>query len=187
MSLSVTRESTAVLTELVEQIRRTVQRELRPEETGQAVCRDLEPYLGRSDLLTTAQQEPDPEEYRQHILHVEEDGSFSVVALVWLPGQSTPVHDHVSWCVVGVHMGEETEVRFEVHTDDGARYLTSEGTSVNHHRSVGAVTPPGDIHQVVNTGTGKAISIHVYGADIGRLGSSIRRRYTLPVRENAVS
>jgi hypothetical protein len=27
-----------------------------------------------------------------------------------------------------------------------------------------------------------AISMHVYGADISRLGHSIRREYTLPVR-----
>ena len=40
--------------------------------------------------------------------------------------------------------------------------------------------PPGDIHRVRNTGDGVAISMHVYGADISRLGNSIRREYTLP-------
>ena len=29
----------------------------------------------------------------------------------------------------------------------------------------------------MNSGRTKAISLHVYGADIGRLGSSIRRTY----------
>ena len=32
------------------------------------------------------------------------DASLSLYALVWLPGQWTPVHDHGSWGVVGVHM-----------------------------------------------------------------------------------
>jgi hypothetical protein len=27
-----------------------------------------------------------------------------------------------------------------------------------------------------------AVSMHIYGADISRLGNSIRREYTLPVR-----
>lgn len=185
MALDVTGENRPALTELIDALRRTVQREQGPEETAAAVCVDLEPYLGRLDLLTAEQQEPNPRDYVQHVLHVEGDGSFSVVALVWLPQQRTPIHDHVSWCVVGVHIGEETEIRYDVHADAAERYLTEEETSVNHHRSVCAVTPPGDIHQVLNTGTEKAISIHVYGADIARLGSSIRRRYTMPVRESA--
>jgi 3-mercaptopropionate dioxygenase len=138
----------------------------------------LEPYLGDPDLLTKEQQTPDPRHYRQHILHVEPDGSFSLVALVWLPGQQTPVHDHVSWCVVGVHQGDEYETRYTLH--DGQRLVES-GHSVNPQRSVAALTPPGDIHRVANAGTGLAISIHVYGADIGKLGSSIRRTYDLPI------
>ncbi len=183
--LNVTGEATPALTELIEAVRRTVQRELLPEETAAAVCVDLEPYLGSVDLLTEPQQASDPRDYVQHVLHVEGDGSFSVVALVWLPQQRTPIHDHVSWCVVGVHIGEETEIRYDVHADADERYLTEEETSVNRHRSVCAVTPPGDIHQVLNSGSEKAISIHVYGADIGRLGSSIRRRYPLPIRQSA--
>jgi predicted metal-dependent enzyme (double-stranded beta helix superfamily) len=47
--------------------------------------------------------------------------------------------------------------------------------------SVSAFAPPGDIHRVRNTGDTVAISTHVYGADISRLGNSIRREYTLPL------
>ena len=43
--------------------------------------------------------------------------------------------------------------------------------------------PEEDIHRVTNAGAEKAISIHVYGADIGRLGSSINHVFDdLPVR-----
>jgi predicted metal-dependent enzyme (double-stranded beta helix superfamily) len=37
--------------------------------------------------------------YTQHLLHVSPSRRLSIVALVWLPGQRTPIHDHVSWCV----------------------------------------------------------------------------------------
>ena len=47
--------------------------------------------------------------------------------------------------------------------------------------AVSGFAPPGDIHRVRNTGDTVAISMHVYGADISRLGNSIRREYTLPV------
>ena len=36
---------------------------------------------------------------------------------------------------------------------------------------------PGDIHRVHNTGETMAISIHIYGTDITRIGSSARRYY----------
>ena len=42
---------------------------------------------------------------------------------------------------------------------------------------VAGLAPPGDIHRVHNAGTETAISLHVYGTDIGRLGSSVRRVY----------
>ena len=37
----------------------------------------LKPFLGRADLLTEAQEAADPDDYVQHLLHVEGDGSFS--------------------------------------------------------------------------------------------------------------
>jgi predicted metal-dependent enzyme (double-stranded beta helix superfamily) len=49
---------------------------------------------------------------------------------------------------------------------------------------VSGFAPPGDIHRVRNTGDTVAVSMHVYGADISRLGNSIRREYDL-ARERA--
>jgi|SoiMethySBSTD1v2_1073268.scaffolds.fasta_scaffold823230_2 predicted metal-dependent enzyme (double-stranded beta helix superfamily) len=141
------------------------------------VAATLKPYLSLPDLLTAEQMEPDPDAYRQHILYVEPDGSFSLVALVWLPGQCTCIHDHVSWCVVGTYIGAEEETRYDL----GAGYLLEAGMSVNRAGTVTFIEPPGDIHQVRNVSGDKVISLHVYGADVSKLGSSIRRRYELPV------
>ena len=80
-------------------VREAVGRGLPPDVTAYLVGERLAPHLGTADLLTPEQREGDPDRYRQHVLHAEPDGSFSVVALVWLPGQRTAVHDHVSWCV----------------------------------------------------------------------------------------
>ena len=44
---------------------------------------------------------------------------------------------------------------------------------------------PGDIHRVGNPGDGTAISIHVYGTDLSRIGSSLLRYYDLDVRQEA--
>jgi 3-mercaptopropionate dioxygenase len=124
-----------------------------------------------------------PDRYRQHVLHVDPAGAFSVVALVWLPAQKTPIHDHVTWCVVGVYEGEEEEIRYRLCEDANRRFLVPEGRQKTQPGQVTALIPPEeDIHQVSNVGEGKAISIHVYGADIGKLGSSINRTFDdLPI------
>lgn len=168
---------------LVGEVREAVGRGLPPDVTAYLVGEKLAPHLGAADLLTAAQREPDPDRYRQHLLHAEQDGSFSLVALVWLPGQRTPVHDHVSWCVTGVHEGEEHERRYRLlpaeAAGDSARLVATEDV-VNPLGSVCGFAPPGDIHRVWNGGESLAVSIHIYGADISRLGSSVRRVYELP-------
>ena len=49
--------------------------------------------------------------------------------------------------------------------------------SDNHVGDVTSFAPPGDIHRVHNTDSTTAISIHIYGTDIDRTGSSVRRYY----------
>jgi predicted metal-dependent enzyme (double-stranded beta helix superfamily) len=126
-------------------------------------------------ILSATQLAGDPAGYQTHLLHAEEDGSFSVVAMVWLPGQRTPVHDHLTWCVTAVLQGTEYE---EVFTP-GPGGLRLAGRRQNLAGDVSAFAPPGDIHRVSNDGRGVAVSMHVYGTDISRVGSSIRREYTL--------
>ncbi|MDH6144406.1 MULTISPECIES: cysteine dioxygenase family protein [Kitasatospora] len=162
---------------LIADTRAVVARGLAPDLTAYLVGERLRERLGRPDLLTAAQCEPDPERYRQHLLHTEEDGSFSVIALVWLPGQRTGIHDHVCWGVAGVHQGQETERRYRLVPDGPCAQLLPTGELVGDVGSVSAFTPPGDIHRVRNAGSELAVSIHIYGADVRRLGSSVRRMY----------
>lgn len=174
------------MTALVGEIRAVVDRGLPPELTAYLVGERLAPYLGGAELLTPAQCEGDPERYRQHVLHAERDGSFSVVALVWLPGQQTPIHDHVSWCVAGVHQGRESEIRYRLVSDGRTARLVETDRVSGPAGSVAAFAPPGDIHLVRNSCPGTAISVHVYGADVSRLGTSIRRVYRLPATPDSV-
>jgi len=128
-----------------------------------------------------------PERYTQHILHVAPDRSHSVVALVWYPGQATPIHDHVSWCVVGVHEGTESQILYHLAEDARGAFLVETGRETAGQGSCSSLVPPAEnIHRVENAGAVRAISVHVYGADIERLGSSINKTFDrLPVRELA--
>lgn len=168
---------------LVAEVREVVARGLAPDVTAYLVGEKLAPHLGADDLLSAESYQGDPDTYRQHLLHAEPGGGFSIVGLVWLPGQRTPVHDHVSWCVTGVHQGEEHERRYRLipaGTDGGPARLVATEDVVNPQGSVCGFAPPGDIHRVWNGCADKAVSLHLYGADISRLGTSVRRVYDLP-------
>ncbi|HXW45215.1 MAG TPA: cysteine dioxygenase family protein [Streptosporangiaceae bacterium] len=165
------------LGDLISGVRAVTRRSGDWAQTADLVVDRLRLYLPAPDILTAEQRYGDPLGYRCHLLHAEPDGSFSVQALVWRPGQVTPVHDHVTWCVTGVIQGAEREERFEL--SDG--WLVQTGTADSTVGEVTGLTPPGDIHRVRNTGSDIAISIHVYGTDISRLSSSVRRIYDQPI------
>jgi 3-mercaptopropionate dioxygenase len=149
-------------------------------ETAHLVASELERHLPSPGILTAEQRIGDPETYKSEVIHSEPDGSFSIVALVWRPGQVTPIHDHVTWCVFGVIQGTESEELFEL--DEEGTSLVEAGHRVNRTGDVSGFAPPGDIHRVRNAGDGTAISLHIYGTDVSRVGSSVRRYYDLPVQ-----
>jgi 3-mercaptopropionate dioxygenase len=167
------------LATLAAAIRREVERRADWSETAALVAGAVRRQLPTTDLLTPDERAGDPSTFRSHLLHVEPDGLFSITAVVWRPGQVTPIHDHVTWCVVGVLQGTEREELFACPTGD---CLVRSGTAQNAEGVVTGFAPPGDIHRVSNTTDRTTISLHVYGTDISRVGSSVRRTYDLPVR-----
>ena len=165
---------------LVRAIRAEVRRGQDWQHTAEGVAVAMRANLPEpAAILPASLRHGDPAGYQSHLLYAEPDGSFSLSAMVWLPGQQTMIHDHVAWCVTGVLQGREHEEIFAL--ADGGRALTLTVRNVNQAGAVSGFAPPGDIHRVRNTGDTVAISMHVYGADISRLGTSIRREYALPV------
>jgi 3-mercaptopropionate dioxygenase len=167
------------LSELVTAVRAVVNSHADWRQTARLVAGALERHLPSSDVLTEEQRRGDPMGYRSYPLHTEPDGSFSIVALVWRPGQVTPIHDHVTWCVFGVVQGVEHEELFRLDEEDEC--LVEVGTSTSSAGDVNGFAPPGDIHRVRNVANETAISIHVYGTDVSRIGSSVRRYYDHPI------
>ena len=148
------------------------------QETADRVAAALRGRLPGPGLLSPRQLVGDPSGYQTHLIHAEPDGSFSIVVMVWLPGQRTPVHDHLSWCVTAVLQGTEYEEVYAVRGD----HLEVIARNANPVGTVSGFAPPGDVHLVRNIGDTVAVSMHVYGTDIARVGSSVRRVYDLPVR-----
>jgi predicted metal-dependent enzyme (double-stranded beta helix superfamily) len=140
----------------------------------------LQALLTTPDWLPATHARSDAQRYQQHPLFIDAFGRFSIVSFVWGPGQSTPVHDHTVWGLVGVLQGAEMCQHF-VPGPEG--WEASEEPHRLEAGSVDCVSPSiGDVHKVSNAlADGTTISIHVYGADIGRTERHIMRPGTREV------
>lgn len=133
----------------------------------------LHALVAHDDWLPEAFAQPSAERYQQYLLHADSRQAFSIVSFVWGPGQSTPVHDHRTWGLIGMLRGAELSQGYTRDADGnlqpaGAAEFLQEGDVV-------AVSPRvGDIHQVRNAFENRtSISIHVYGANIGAVRRAV--------------
>src|SRR5262249_3125450 len=146
------------LTDLIDGVRAAVAVHTDWVATAQLVVEQLRAHLPSVDVLNAEQRLGSPDHYCDHTLYVEPAGAFSILAVVWRPGQITRIHDHITWCAFGVIQGCEYEELYDAE-------LNLLGHNENHVGDVSGFAPPGDIHRVHNTSQTTAISIHVYGTD----------------------
>lgn len=131
---------------------------------GEKLLKDL---ITHDDWLPEEYARPAQESYRQYLLYCDPLERFSVASFVWMPGHRTPIHDHTVWGLVGVMRGVEQCEEFSTSIKKTHTHASKTG-------EVDRVSPTvGDIHVVSNAGTETAVSIHVYGANIGAV-----RRHT---------
>ena len=136
------------------------------------VLKQLKPHLEKllaNRSLPPEAFKPRDDKFAMNLIHMPDDKSFSVIGGVWSPGQTTPIHDHLTWALVGVYRGEERESLFR-RLDNGSKpkFAKLELVSEKINRK-GHVTTLGSagIHPSDNITTTPAWSIHVYGRDIG--------------------
>jgi predicted metal-dependent enzyme (double-stranded beta helix superfamily) len=127
----------------------------------------LSELLGHDDWLPDDFAQPDSEQYRQYLLFCDPLERFSVVSFVWGPGQTTPIHNHTVWGMIGVLRGAETCEEFE--PDPATHRLLVTRSHQLACGDIDLVSPRvGDIHRVANAKSDStSLSIHVYGANIG--------------------
>jgi predicted metal-dependent enzyme (double-stranded beta helix superfamily) len=139
-------------------------------DEGVALLRAL---VSVDDWLPSQYAEPDPARYRQYLLYADPQERFSVVSFVWGPGQTTPIHDHTVWGLIGMLRGGEHEQHYK-YAEDGT-LVESGSPHLLKPGEVDVVSPTvGDLHRVSNSYTDRvSISIHVYGASIGDVRRSV--------------
>lgn len=114
-----------------------------------------------------------PDCYTRHLLHKDAQNRFVVLALVWQPGQMTPIHDHACWGVMGIVENMLEEVCYD-RLDDGSRsdfaaLEQSRGTDVGQGGVAYLLPPYEEIHRIGNTSGKPTVSLHVYGRDLDEI------------------
>lgn len=141
----------------------------------------LPPLLRDRTLLTDAQRAAPAERYARHEVFLCPADAFSVLAVVWPPGISTPIHDHATWCAFGVYEGTIRDTHYAPVGVAGDRPL-AEVAGVFERRPGDVAHLPvssPNIHCVHNPTDRPAISIHIYGGNAQKLGPNVEKIYTL--------
>ena len=129
----------------------------------------LELVSGGGVVLDDAQKQDDPAHYSRNALHVGGPDELSLFALVWRPGQWTPVHDHGTWGVVGILEGVLEERAYlptgELIAGDVEIDLVPGGIVLLSPGSVSTFVPnPDHIHMTgVAADRERVVSLHLYG------------------------
>ena len=141
-----------------------------------AVLWVLSNHVGYPDLLEGIACTGSAQQYTRELLHAGR--GYSILAIVWRPGQMSPIHGHKAWCTLGVQQGELVETylkaspslknsQSELHVT-GCRQLVPGTVS-------GSDVDPDCYHRVANLGAVPAVSIHVYGTPFDRLSTDLNR------------
>jgi predicted metal-dependent enzyme (double-stranded beta helix superfamily) len=177
--------------DFLQKFERNVRAVLQQAKTEEEIVVGIRPLLKsllvHEEWLPENYQQPLSDQYASYLVYKPDDEAFAVIAFVWGPGQSSPVHDHLVWGVVGVWKGTIEEARFrpkQKETDGATIVLEQVETVTAHAGDVSHVYPPSrDIHRVSNPFDSTAITLHVYGADIGSLERNVYDLATGKIRK----
>ncbi len=131
----------------------------------------LQHIVERGDQLVDEKYLKSSEDhYARHLLHRDPSGRYSVLVMVWAPGQGTPLHDHNGkWCVECVYRGQTRVRSYEKTGEDGEEnvvYFEHRGEVVSGFGDAGALIPPYEYHELLNNSDQKTVTLHVYDQEL---------------------
>ncbi len=129
----------------------------------------LKEQIRRRELRMPAEMcEPVDGAYARRLVYRSPNLGYAVVAMVWGPGQRTPIHDHDGvWCVEGVVQGRIEVTQYDLLQHQGERYrFRAEGTVQAGIGGAGTLIPPFEYHTIANAQPETSVTIHVYGREM---------------------
>jgi predicted metal-dependent enzyme (double-stranded beta helix superfamily) len=134
----------------------------------------LRAAAAQQGLLTPEQCVPQNNSYARHLMHCDPAGRFTIVSIVWGPGQFSPSHGHHTWCAYAVR---ENALQETLYAWDPVRGAAQPLVTDIRQPGYGCFAPAGldQIHRLGNPSTVPAISIHVYGVGGARVATHVNR------------
>ncbi|RZT43137.1 cysteine dioxygenase family protein [Cupriavidus agavae] len=113
-----------------------------------------------------------PDRYTRHLVYADPYERFSVMLLIWRPGQHSPVHGHRAWCAYRVLRGTLAERHYRWNPEN--RTATQVGAATREAGDTFSV-PAGlqHIHALGNDSHDIAVSLHIYGVDRDNIATGV--------------
>jgi predicted metal-dependent enzyme (double-stranded beta helix superfamily) len=149
---------------------------------GDRIAHALRVAAAMPDLLTEELRAPRNGCYARHTIAADPAGRFTLLSIVWGPGQFSPPHAHDTWCAYAVAENTLTETLYELDTQSGK--AVAAGTT-EREPGYACFAPAGleQIHRLGNASGVGAISLHAYGVEGSRVGTHVNRLMDVAERE----
>lgn len=137
-------------------------------DVPEKVCEKLDSVLATENLLADCHREGGEETYRRHILYADPDHRFTILALIWKPGQRTTIHGHTAWGSVGVYEGKPNVTCYDCKEDESGKVTPHETQDICCEPKQTTHVQPGlcGTHRIYNDTDEVVITIHTYGRDL---------------------
>ena len=128
-------------------------------------------FLARDGWLPDACKVPIPGKAASYVLLRSREPEFVLFSMVLPAHESTKIHNHLAWGLIGLAQGRQHEVQYR-RIDDGrnADYAELQQSEVRD-LDLGEITrllpPVDDIHIITTLSDQPSISIHILGNDLG--------------------
>ncbi len=121
--------------------------------------------------LSAEIRQPVAGSYARRLIHHNRELNYTALAMVWGPGQGTPLHDHNGlWCVECVVQGRIDITAYGLLEASEKLYQFDRQETVSAGvGSAGQLIPPFDYHTIANALEEEpSVTIHVYGGEMTR-------------------
>ncbi|GEM_PF-913085 len=156
-----------------------------PETTIDRLRAPFGAFLRQDGWLPEPCRVPIPGKAASYALLRSQDPEYVLFSMVLPAGESTKVHNHLAWGLIGLWQGTQFEVQYR-RVDDGANADYAELQETERRRlergDITRLLPPvDDIHIITTLSDTPSISIHLLGNDLGK----IRRQLFYPEEKRA--
>ena len=153
------------------------------DEMGARIVQAMRTAAATPNFLSDGLRAPRAGCYARHTIAADPAGRFTLLSIVWGPGQFSPAHAHDTWCAYAVAENALTETLYEYDADSGKALAA--GAPVQREPGYACFAPAGleQIHRLGNASGVGAISLHAYGVEGSRVGTHVNRLMDVAERE----